>query len=63
MKKPEIEFKAALAKAYPGMGGEMRRGIVGLAIRCFITPVELSLARPMSDPVVAKHAARCRERS
>ena len=41
-KKPENEFKAMLAKQYPGMGGEMRRGIVGIAIRCFITPGEIA---------------------
>lgn len=46
-KKPEDEFKATLAKQYPGMGGEMRRGIVGIAIRCFITPGEIAPKEPL----------------
>lgn len=43
--KPEHAFSSALAASYPGMGGEQRRGIVGLAIRAFITPTEI---RPLS---------------
>lgn len=35
--KPEHVFSSTLAKAYPGMSSEMRRGIVGIAIRSFLT--------------------------
>lgn len=42
--KPEDVFKSALAKAYPGMSSEMRRGIVGMAIRSFLTEGEIMKA-------------------
>lgn len=40
--KPEHIFSSALAAAYPGMSSEMRRGIVGIAIRSFLTPSEIA---------------------
>lgn len=39
-------FRAMLASQYPGMSPEMRNGIVGLAVRAFITPVEIN-----SEPI------------
>lgn len=42
--KPEHVFSSALAKAYPGMSPEMRRGIVGVAIRSFLTEGEIMKA-------------------
>jgi hypothetical protein len=44
--KPEAAFRALLASQYPGMSPEMRNGIVGLAIRAFITPTEIASACP-----------------
>ena len=43
-KKPEHIFSSALAAAYPGMSSEMRRGIVGIAIRSFLTEGEIMKA-------------------
>lgn len=45
---PEVAFRAALSSTYPGMSPEMRNGIVGLAVRAFITPVEIA-PRPDRD--------------
>lgn len=42
--KPEYVFSSALAAAYPGMSSEMRRGIVGIAIRSFLTEGEIMRA-------------------
>lgn len=38
---PEKAFRIALSSTYPGMSPEMRNGIVGLAVRAFITPAEV----------------------
>lgn len=45
--KPEKAFQAAMARAYPGMASELRQGIVGLAIRTFITPGEIAPKPPL----------------